>query len=68
MDCIVCGVTKNRTQLSRFHFHFHRMCRRQKDAYFLLPRACEYVILYDRGELHSLMSLVANKLNFEERD
>ena len=22
MDCIVLGVTKNRTQLSNFHFHF----------------------------------------------
>ena len=21
MDCIVCGVTKSRTQLSDFHFH-----------------------------------------------
>ena len=26
------------------------------------------MFLYDRRELHSLMSLVANKLNFEERD
>ena len=23
MDCIVHGVTKSRTQLSDFHFHFH---------------------------------------------
>ena len=22
MDCIVCGVTKSRTRLSAFHFHF----------------------------------------------
>ena len=22
MDCIVCGVTKSRKQLSDFHFHF----------------------------------------------
>ena len=24
MDCIVCGVTKSRTRLSDFHFHFSR--------------------------------------------
>ena len=24
MDCIVHGVTKSQTQLSDFHFHFHR--------------------------------------------
>ena len=58
MDCIVHRVTKSWTRPS--HCHFHRMCRRQKDACFLLPRSCEYVILYDRGELHSLMRLVAN--------
>ena len=26
MDCIVHGVEKSWTQLSNFHFHFHRQC------------------------------------------
>ena len=26
MDCIIHGVTKNRTQLSDFHFHFSVFC------------------------------------------
>ena len=27
MDCIVHGVEKSRTQLSKFHFHFHLVLR-----------------------------------------
>ena len=31
MDCIVCGVTKSRTRLSDFHFHYNMLKPRERE-------------------------------------
>ena len=31
VDCIVCGVTKSRTRLSDFHFHYNMLKPRERE-------------------------------------
>ena len=41
MDCIVCGVAKNWTQLSNFHLHFHFGLRMQNEVGQRLTEFCQ---------------------------
>ena len=37
MDCIVHGVTKSRTPLRDFHFHFHQIYAHEWDGWMASP-------------------------------
>ena len=46
MDCVVHGVTKSRTQLSDFHFHFHTLWCIKMNIDISSSRGFEQIVLH----------------------